>query len=128
MKIVECIGHQGDLCLFKVDAFPEGSRVVDKQCEDKTLAYGELSGHAHQFENNANVDVFKIDMPEYEGLIFVEPKEDVILRHGRDRNFKGKEADLEYHNEILLKQGERIITGIVEETDWLTKTIRRVID
>lgn len=128
MKLVECIGHQGDLCLFKVDAFPEGKRVVDQQCKDKTLAYGELSGHAHQFENSANVDVFKIDMPEYEGLIFVEPKSDVILRHGRDRNFKGKEADLEYHNEILLKQGELIITGIVEETDWLTKTIRRVID
>lgn len=127
MKKMEMIGHQGDLVIFSIDEIPTGTKVIDKQCEDKTLAYGELSGHAHQFENNAAVDVFKIP-GEYDGLIFVQPKEDTILRHGRDRNFKGKEADKEYHSELLLKGGQNYVTGIVEETDWLTRTVRRVVD
>lgn len=127
MKKMEMIGHQGDLVIFSIDDIPEGTKVVDKQCEDKTLAYGELSGHAHQFEANAAVEVFKIP-GEYDGLIFVQPKVDTVLRHGRDRNFKGKEADLEYHSELLLKGGQNYVTGIVEETDWLTRTVRRVID
>lgn len=128
MKSLELIGHQGDLIVFSVSDIPEGEKIVDKQCADKTLAYGELSGHAHQFANDANVDVFKINNPIYDGLIFVQPKEDVVLRHGRDRNFKGIESDLEYHSEIVLKEGKKYITGIVQETDWLTRTVRRVID
>lgn len=127
MKNVTFVGNQGDLCVYEISEVPPGAQIVDKQCEDKTLAYGELSGHAHQFESNAAVDVFKIP-GEYDGLIFVTPKEDTILRHGRDRNFKGKEADLEYHSELLLKGGQNYVTGIVEETDWLTRTVRRVID
>ncbi len=128
MKKIELIGHQGDLIIFATEGVPEGKKIVDQQCKDKTLAYGELSGHAHQFANEANVDVFKINDPKYEGLIFVQPKEDVILRHGRDRNFKGVEPDFDYHSELLLLKDQTYITGIVEETDWLTRTVRRVID
>lgn len=128
MKNIELIGHQGDLIIFSTEDIIEGNRIIDKQCENKTLAYGELTGHAHQFRSDANVDVFKIANPAYDGLIFVQPKEDVILRHGRDVNFRGIEPDTEYHSELKLLKDKTYITGIVEETDWLTKTVRKVVD
>ncbi len=128
MKEVKCIGHQGDLCVFEVDDFPTGERIIDKQCEDATLAYGEITGHAHQFDDLTAVNVFKMPDSKYNGIIFVEPKKTTVLRHGRDRNFKGIEPDNDYHSEVIFKEGKKYITGIVEETDWLTRTVRRVVD
>jgi hypothetical protein len=49
------------------------------------------------------------------------------LEHGLIKGFKGNEADKDYHSMLTLKEGN-YITGIVEETDWLTRTVRRVID
>ena len=127
MKIVEMLGAQGDVLLYKIDEFPSGQRLVDQQCADLTLAYGELSGHSHTFATDGEVDVFKIEGAETSGLVFVDVKKESTLIHGRDPKFLGVESDLDYHSELKLPPG-RYITGIVEETDWLTKTIRRVQD
>lgn len=126
MKKVELAGHQGDVVIFKVDAFPKGERKQDELTTKGQLALGELSGHNHCFDNTSAVDLFKLD--KFPGLTFIEAKKNAVLRHGLIKGFKGKEADQDYHSEITLREGEKYITGIVEETDWLTKTVRRVVD
>ncbi len=129
MKVIEMIGHQGDCVLFEIDEFPEGNRVQDDLTKNHQLALGELSGHNHAFEDGANaVDLFKIDALEFNGLSFFETKTDAKLVHGLIKDFKGREADTDYHSEITLKQGKKYISGIVQETDWIAKTMRRVID
>jgi hypothetical protein len=128
MKVVKCVGHQGDVAIFQVDEFPEGARVQDDLTKNQQLALGELSGHNHAFEDATAVDLFKINTPEYQGLTFIQTKKPAKLVHGLIKGFKGREADQDYHSEITLKEGKKYITGIVEETDWTTRTIRKVID
>jgi hypothetical protein len=127
MKIVELAGAQGDVVIFEVDEFPEGVRVQDELTKNHQLALGELSGHNHAFETPADVDLFKIQDSKYEGLSFFKIKKPTILTHGLIKGFKGVEADQDYHSMLTLKEGN-YITGIVEETDWLTRTVRKVID
>jgi hypothetical protein len=127
MKAVKLAGHQGDVVIFEVDEFPEGPKAQDELTQNHQLALGELSGHNHYFSETDAVDLFKINSPEYEGVTFVEVKKETPLIHGLIKGFKGTESDQDYHSELKLPPG-RYITGIVEETDWLTKTIRRVQD
>lgn len=127
MKKVEMIGHQGDVVIFKVDEFPEGEQIQDELTKKQQLALGELSGHNHYFDDATAVDLFKMPNPEYEGITFVNVKKETPLIHGLIKGFKGTEADKDYHSEVMLKEG-KYITGIVEETDWLTRTIKRVVD
>lgn len=128
MKKVECVGHQGDVCIFEIDEFPEGERFQDDLTEKSQLALGELSGHNHYFDDATAVDIFKIKDEKFAGLTFFETKKPAKLVHGLIKGWKGKEADKDYHSETTLKEGKKYITGIVQETDWLTKTMRRVID
>ena len=126
MKTVNLIGHQGDVVIFSVDSFPDGERKQDELTKNNQLALGELSGHNHYFDDSSAVDLFKLD--SHPGLTFIETKKPATLVHGLIKGFKGKENDRDYHSEITLREGKKYITGIVEETDWLTKTIRRVAD
>jgi hypothetical protein len=125
MKNVELVGHQGDVVIFKIDEFPEGEKTQDELTKRHQLALGELSGHNHYFDDSSAVDLFK--MPEYEGVTFVDVKKPTSLIHGLIKGFKGTESDKDYHHELRIEPG-KYITGIVEETDWLTKTIRKVVD
>lgn len=120
---MEFIGHQGDVCFYKIDDLPK-DLIKDKQTENAILAYGEASGHAHQFDNLEDVEVFK---SEKDNLIYLKVNKKTSVSHGRARDFVGKEADHDYHNLIWLDPG-LYSTGIVEETDWLSKTVRRVVD
>lgn len=128
MKKVKYVGFQGDVTIFEVDEFPTGTRTQDELTSKQQLALGELSGHNHYFDDATAVDLFKIDTPEYNGVTFIETKKPAKLIHGLIKGFKGRESDKDYHSEIVLKEGKKYITGIVEETDWLTRTVRRVID
>lgn len=128
MKKIKCVGHQGDVAIFEVDEFPEGERVQDVLTKRQQLALGELSGHNHYFDDASAVDLFKINAPQYSGITFIETKKPAKLVHGLIKGFKGREADKDYHSEITLKENKKYITGIVVETDWLTRTIRRVVD
>ncbi len=127
MKI-KILGHQGDVSIFEIDAFPDGNRIQDKQTHDKTLAYGEVTGHAHFFEDETDVEIFKIDKSEFNGLCFFEVSKENKLIHGRARNFIGTEPDQIYHDSITLKPGRKYMTGIFPDTDWAAKTVRKVID
>lgn len=127
MKNVRLVGHQGDVILFQIDDFPAGSRIQDALTEKYQLALGELSGHNHYFADPETVDLFKMKEPKFEGLSFFEVKAPSKLVHGLIKGYTGREADKDYHSEITLKEG-KYISGIVEETDWLTRTVRKVID
>lgn len=126
MKKIELVMRQGDVYIFEVDEFPQGERIQDSATKEQTLAYGEFSGHSHRFEDATAVDLFKI--ADYPGVTFVETKKPAELTHGFIKGFKGREGDQDYHSTLSLKEGKKYITGIVEETDWLTKTVRRVVD
>lgn len=127
MKKVEFKGIQGDVVIFSIDEFPDGERVQDDLTKKHQLALGELSGHNHAFTNPHDVDLFKIKDTKYEGLSFFKVKTPTTLEHGLIKGFKGNEADKDYHSILTLREGN-YITGIVEETDWLTRTVRKVID
>lgn len=127
MKVIELAGAQGDVVIFEIDEFPAGARTQDALTENHQLALGELSGHNHYFAEPEVVDLFKMKEPEFKGLSFFQVNKPTNLVHGLIKGFKGKEADKDYHSEITLKEG-KYITGIVEEADWLTRTVRTVID
>ena len=126
MKNVTYVGHQGDVAIFEVEGFPEGEQFQDELTKNGQLALGELSGHNHAFQTPNDVNLFKVK--GFDGLSFFETKKDTVLEHGLIKGFKGREADQDYHNEITLRGGKKYITGIVEETDWLTRTVRKVVD
>lgn len=50
--------RQGDVKLKPINQIPKGAKLL----EDKTLAYGEHTGHSHRFIVNADIDRY-----EYEG-------------------------------------------------------------
>lgn len=128
MKEVTCVGHQGDVCIFEIDEFPAGERVQDELTKKGQLALGELSGHNHYFEDTAAVDLFKVNDPRFTGLTFIKTEKPVKLIHGLIKGWKGKEADQDYHSEVTFDGDKKYMTGIVEETDWATRTVRRVVD
>ncbi len=128
MKKVVCQGHQGDVVIFEIDEFPKGERFQDDLTKKGELALGELSGHHHAFADNSAVDIFKIDGQLYQGLSFFETKLPAKLEHGKIAGFAGKEADQDYHAVQEFEAGKKYMTGIVPETDWLTRTVRKVVD
>jgi hypothetical protein len=125
---MELYGHQGDVCFYKVKSIPRSAvEGTDKQCVERALAYGEFSGHAHQVltEDRAKVKFFRNANEPH--LIYLEVLERIGIRHGRTEGFGGVETDNDYHNVVHLDPGT-YATGIVVETDWLSKTIRKVVD
>lgn len=126
---VEFLGHQGDVYIYQLDKFPKGKRTTNKQTNSGILAYGEATGHAHQFlrKDLASVKIFKIAEKPYENLLFLDVKKDSKLIHGRSSEFKGTEPDQKYHKPVMFQPGKYMI-GIVQETDWIQKTSRKVVD
>lgn len=125
MKTCELFMRQGDCYIYRVDQFPEGEIFQDEMTLKKQVALGELSGHNHAFDSGAAVDIFKIK--GFDGLTLVDAKEDSDLTHGCIQGFKGKESDNDYHWSLKVPKGKYIV-GIVPESDWISKTIRRVVD
>lgn len=125
---VKLLGHQGDVAIYEVDEFPAGKRIKDEQVKEATLAYGEVTGHAHYFETPEVVDLFKVDKSEFNGVCFFEVSVECKLIHGRAKNFGGIEPDQDYHNKVVFLPNRKYMTGIFQETDWISKRIRQVID
>ena len=63
--------RQGDVMLVKIDKLP--NNVTEK---DKTIAYGEVTGHSHRFENEA-VTVFK----DAKDVQYVDVQQESTLIH-----------------------------------------------
>jgi len=96
----------------------------DDQCKKGHIAYGEMSGHVHALKGDS-FQVFKCK--DYPKQTFIKAQAEVKLVHGKIEGFSGKEKDQDYHFPITLPPGF-YVTGIVKETDWLTRTVRYVVD
>ncbi len=128
---MKLVARQGDVHIFEVEEFPIETRFLDEQCKNGELAYGEAHGHSHAIAE-ADLDaatVFKIATQKYKDNMFIETKKSPVrLVHGRQKGFTGVETDTDYHNIVVLDPGKKYITGIVEETDWINKISRKVLD
>lgn len=120
---MQLLGHQGDIVFFKAAALPEGL-VQDNETKAGVLARGAQSGHAHQVDDPAAATVYRNPI---DGMLYLDVTSRVSVSHGRAHGFGGKEADHDYHNPVWLEPGI-VAAGVVHETDWLSKTIRQVID
>ena len=121
---MELVGHQGDVVFFKVNKLPNLKLLKqDAQTKAGVFQRGALSGHDHALVDPKVAVLFRGD----DGLIYVDAPEGAQVMHGRARDFLGEEPDTDYHKPVTLEPGI-YAAGMVEETDWLTKTIRKVID
>lgn len=79
MKIVRM--RQGDVLLVKIGKLPDGVTIL----KDKTLAYGEVTGHSHRFTQPENIERYELDGKLYlqvfqpTPLIHEEHQQQIIL-------------------------------------------------
>jgi hypothetical protein len=103
-------GFHGDVIIKCVDTLPTNFDELENE-PNNCLAYGELSGHAHQLqEGEFEIKVDK-DNPTMRHLRIVKP---TALRH-------------QEHKTVMLQPGNYQI-GIQQEYDPFTKKLRQVID
>lgn len=120
---MQLVGYQGDLAFFRTTVLPSGL-TQDHGTAAGVLARGTQSGHAHQVDDPAAAAVF---LDPKTGMRWLDVTSRVSVSHGRARGFGGKEADHDYHKTVWLEPGVYAV-GVVHETDWLSKTIRQVVD
>lgn len=128
---MKLVARQGDVHIFEVDNFPAEQLMTDKQCENGEIAYGEAHGHSHAIAEAdlTGAEVFKIAADKYRNNMFIVTKDKPVrMVHGRQKGFQGIETDTDYHNAVTLDPNKKYITGIVEETDWINKLTRKVLD
>ncbi len=102
------IYQQGDVVIKKIEALPEGEITQDQQTIAKTLAYGEKTGHLHQIvEGEATVMRIFNDL-------YIKAFTEFKVKH-------------QEHKAFTVPPGIYKV-DIVRETDWLTRTTRRVAD
>lgn len=99
------IYRHGDVLLKEIQALPKGSTVL----QDKVLAYGEVTGHKHQFADASTIDRF-----QHQDKLYLQVYTPVPLNH-------------EEHNTIIIEPG--VYEQITErEYDPFLESIRTVID
>lgn len=102
--------QQGDVLMKRIDKVPDGERTHDKQTRSKILAYGEVTGHCHAIDDEADAaQVFRVNTE-----LFMIIAKAVSLKH-------------EEHNRITVPPGTYKI-DIVREADHLSGVVRRVAD
>ena len=114
------IYRQGEILLKPIDQFPKGIKK-----KDLILAYGEATGHCHQFLDSNIIAVYELDSKNpyvYNNQVqehmdlnqqFVEVFDDAALVH-------------EEHNNIIIPSGKYEVIR-QREVD-LTNEIRRIMD
>lgn len=99
---------QGDVIIKKITKLPSGEKKTDNQCKDKILAFGESTGHKHQIVDGS-CEMFRIL-----NKIYINALTECKLKH-------------EEHKPITIPPGVYEV-DTVRETDWVTKTIKKVVD
>jgi len=110
--------RQGDVLLTRVKALP--AKV--KKIKDKTLAYGEVTGHSHRF-----VDDSKINRYEANSRIYLEVLQPVQLTHEEHNKW------LQYQDGQYIPHDGIILPGIYEQTqertyDYIDEEMKKVVD
>ena len=100
MKLI----RQGDVLLKRIKALP--TKLVKK---DKTLAFGEITGHHHSFAKVAQVQVFK----DKGGKQFCEVVEDSVLEHQDHANVTVEKGLYE----VTIQREFDIVEGVRQVAD-----------
>lgn len=100
--------QQGDVLIKRIKTLPEGIKQKERDNGSIILAYGEVTGHAHRI-----IDVDAL-FYEKDGKLYLQNETPVQLKH-------------EEHNQITIEPGIWEI-GQIQEKDWLSGMVRRVID
>jgi hypothetical protein len=97
--------RQGDIGLFSIDSIPEKA----KKLKDKTLAYGEVTGHSHRFEDENLIERFA-----YKNKTYLQVFNSVPLVH-------------EEHKPLIIEKG---IYEQIQEKEYspFDEAIRKVVD
>ena len=98
--------RQGDVLICPIDRFPTGLTK-----KDKTLAYGEVTGHSHRFE--ASDDEVLVSIAK-DGTQYIEVLKPTTLKH-------------EEHGNLEIEEGKYVVRQ-QREHDIQTQQERRVLD
>lgn len=112
---------QGDVLFKKINEadLPRGTRnKPPKDLSEGILAYGEVTGYRHQLMDQTGFEAFIIL-----NRVFVRVFKEVELKHGQGKSLD-KSVD---HQTQIIKPGLYEVNGAIE-TDWMAKTVQRVID
>ena|SRR5258708_29180588 len=97
--------RQGDVLLKQIKTIPTNA----KKLKDKVLAYGEVTGHSHRFEDPENIDRY-----EYEGKTYLQVYNPTPLIH-------------EEHNPLIIPVGD--YEQIQErEYNYIEESMKKVVD
>lgn len=116
--------RQGDVSLRPVSGLPKGA----KKEKDKTLAYGEVTGHSHRFADTSLVETFKAQ----DGLRYLKIKSPIPIKdllheeHTKWQRFVLATSTWEPTN-------VKILPGIYEikierEYDYAEESMKQVMD
>ena len=97
--------RQGDVLLKQISELPKGLDLKD----DKVLAYGEATGHAHRFTDALTELFVDVDGKQYAFLV-----QDALLSH-------------EEHEDIIVPKGTYEVV-IQREFDLVENRVRQVVD
>lgn len=103
--------RQGDVLLVRVEDIPEDAKPC-KVDGDVILAYGEVTGHAHRFEEGAVKPLAKGGVWEPGAERFIQVLEGAVLRH-------------EEHAPIEVPPGNY---RVVQQVEYAPEAIRNVAD
>jgi len=119
--------QQGDVCLESGVAIPDGAKLVKQGVKKFTLAYGEVSGHAHVAVSDEPFDVYEV---EEDGLTRYYLKAVAALRvqHGRRMENGTIVAEPGTHAEQVFEHGEVVSANQVVEADPFSEMVSPVED
>jgi len=88
------IYRHGDVLLKQIKVLPENK----KELKDKTLAYGEVTGHSHRFEDPAQIKRYAVDGKTYlevlnTGTLIHEEHKPLIIEKGIYEQIAEREYD-----------------------------------
>lgn len=100
--------QQGDVLIKRIESLPKGVKKKERDNGHIILAYGEVTGHAHR--------IMDVDALFYEkdGKLYLKNEKPVTLTH-------------EEHHQQVIEPGIWEI-GQIQEKDWLSGMVRKVID
>lgn len=86
--------RQGDILLKPIAQFPNGIKK-----KNLVLAYGEATGHCHQFMDSNIVSVFELNQQQYVEIsnnaeLFHEEHDNLIIPKGKYEVIRQQEVDL----------------------------------
>lgn len=127
MKYTNCNVQAGDVQLYSIDKLPKGA----KRIENKPVAWGETSGHAHVL--NGDVELFELD-----GQIFAVVGKDGAFHSHIDTGavkltpemmrVNASLSNADHTKECVLEPDTISKVGIHQAYDYFDKKFKKVVD